>query len=418
MNARRNVRLQWVTFLALFLALILVLTACERQLQGLLDNNANNQAAEEQEQEELGADPEVEGEAEMAPGLDAAPTDPNAGAEEPAEEAAGEEAPAGDGDQPVTGIPSDDPAGPAEGEAATGEEGETESGIPTDDPAAPTEGEAAATGESPRPADAATPEAGVTGEAGQATPTTGEAAAEEMAQEAEAAAQEATAQAMAQTTPEATAETPEATAETPESTADATVAATAEATPAATEAAAEEAAGAEQTVTAAGERIHVVQPGENLYRIGLQYGVSWVVLAQLNNLPNANALVVGQQLRIPGDPNTGGTPTPTPAPSAETTYVVQPGDTLARIASSFNVTWQQIAQLNGLVNPNRIFVGQVLKIPGATPAPLLTHTVQPRETLFVISLRYGVPWMTIASANNLSAPYVIYPGQTLTIPGQ
>jgi LysM repeat protein len=265
----------------------------------------------------------------------------------------------------------------------------------------------------------------VRGEAGQATPTTGEAAAEEMAQEAEATAQEATAQAMAQTTPEATAETPEATAETPEattetpeSTSEATVAATAAATPAATEAAAEEAAGAEQTVTAAGERIHVVQPGENLYRIGLQYGVSWVVLAQLNNLPNANALVVGQQLRIPGNPNTGGTPTPTPPPATETTYVVQPGDTLARIASSFNVTWQQIAQLNGLVNPNRIFVGQVLKIPGATPAPQLTHTVQPRETLFVISLRYGVPWMTIASANNLSAPYVIYPGQTLIIPGQ
>jgi LysM repeat protein len=249
---------------------------------------------------------------------------------------------------------------------------------------------------------------------GEATATPGEAAAEEMAEEQPPAAPEAT----AETTEEATSEAA------PQATTEATAAATAEATPEATAAATAEATAeaaaesAEQAAAAGQERIHVVQAGENLYRIGLQYGVSWAVIAQVNNLPNANAIFVGQQLRIPADPNTGGTPTPTPVPlPTQTTYVVQPGDTLARIARSFNVTWQEIAAANNLVNPNRITVGQVLKIPGTAPAPQLTHTVQPRETLFLISLQYGVPWTSIASANNLTAPYVIYPGQTLIIPG-
>lgn len=368
MTAQRKVWFKWSSYLALLLVLVLALSACERQLQGLLDNNANTEAVEEQEQPGSDEAAEVEGEGEMAPGLDVATAEPAA---------AEEEEPAAGDDEPVTGIPADDPTAEAP------------------------EDEAAATEESPRPAEAATPEAAVTGEA---TATPGEAAAEEMAEEQPPAAPEATEEATTEATEEATAEATE----------EATVEAAGEATAEATEAAAEA-----TTATTGEERIHVVQRGENLYRIGLQYGISWVVLAQYNNLPNASALTVGQELRIPADPNAGGAPTPTPTrpPAAETTYVVQPGDTLARIARSFNVSWQAIAEANGLVNPNRIFVGQVLKIPGSAPAPQLTHTVQPRETLFLIALQYGVPWTSIASANNLTAPYVIYPGQTLIIPG-
>jgi LysM repeat protein len=45
------------------------------------------------------------------------------------------------------------------------------------------------------------------------------------------------------------------------------------------------------------------------------------------------------------------------------------------------------------------------------------HEVRPGDTLFKISLRYGVNWMDIAAANNLQPPYLIYPGQMLVIPG-
>ena len=47
------------------------------------------------------------------------------------------------------------------------------------------------------------------------------------------------------------------------------------------------------------EQVHIVQAGENLYRIGLRYGFTVAELAAYNNLANPNSLAVGQQIRIP-----------------------------------------------------------------------------------------------------------------------
>ncbi|MDB1089067.1 LysM peptidoglycan-binding domain-containing protein [Streptomyces sp. ACA25] len=48
--------------------------------------------------------------------------------------------------------------------------------------------------------------------------------------------------------------------------------------------------------------------------------------------------------------------------------------------------------------------------------PRRTHTVRSGETLYSIGRQYGVPWQSIASANNIRAPYTIYVGQILVIP--
>jgi len=165
---------------------------------------------------------------------------------------------------------------------------------------------------------------------------------------------------------------------------------------------------------------HTVAAGENLYRIGLKYGISWVKLAEYNNLPNPHRIYVGQVLKLAPSGNSGGQPTPTPSPATETTYIVQPGDNLFRIGLKYGISWIQIAEANGLVNPNIIKVGDTLKIPvnAPGPSPQFTHLVRPGDTLFKISLQYGIPWPAIATANNIPAPYVIYVGQTIRIPGQ
>jgi LysM repeat protein len=159
---------------------------------------------------------------------------------------------------------------------------------------------------------------------------------------------------------------------------------------------------------------HTVQLGESLYRIGLQYGYSWTVLAQYNGITNPNYLTPGQVIKIPA----AGTPPPT-TPPGEQLYTVKRGDTLGMIAAAYGVSWVQIAEANGVVNPNLIYPGQVLKIPSNTPgpAPQFSHVVKQGETLFLISLHYGVVWTQIAEANSITAPYVIFPGQTLIIPG-
>lgn len=63
-----------------------------------------------------------------------------------------------------------------------------------------------------------------------------------------------------------------------------------------------EAPAPEQEAPSTGEVIHVVQPGESLYRIGLQYGFTYQELADYNGITNPDRLDVGQEIRIPPRP--------------------------------------------------------------------------------------------------------------------
>lgn len=107
-----------------------------------------------------------------------------------------------------------------------------------------------------------------------------------------------------------------------------------------------------------GPTIHIVQPGENLFRIALRYGTTVDAIAKANNIVNPWFIYVGQELKIP----TGGGGMPPPGPGGKT-YVVQPGDTLYSIAVRHNTTVQALVVANNLSNPNLIYVGQTLKVP-------------------------------------------------------
>jgi peptidoglycan-N-acetylglucosamine deacetylase len=103
----------------------------------------------------------------------------------------------------------------------------------------------------------------------------------------------------------------------------------------------------------------VVQSGDTLLRIANRYNTTIGAIAQLNGIVNVNLIRVGQQLRIPGTQ----TPAPPPPPAPQTTYTVRPGDNLYRISLRFGVPLQRLIDVNRIVNPNLIFVGQVLVIP-------------------------------------------------------
>ena len=126
-------------------------------------------------------------------------------------------------------------------------------------------------------------------------------------------------------------------------------------------------------------------------------------------------------------------------------YVVRPGDTMYSIANRFGTTVWAIAQANGIVNPSRIYSGQVLFIPAVGPMPpyppgpqpllppvppcpqpplppqpigggCVVHVVRYGETLYGIARMYGVSAWSIAQANMLVNPNYIYVGQVLVIP--
>jgi polysaccharide biosynthesis protein PslG len=159
---------------------------------------------------------------------------------------------------------------------------------------------------------------------------------------------------------------------------------------------------------------HVVQQGETLYSIALRYGVSVQALMNANGIYNPNLIYVGQRLTIPTGTSSG-----QPA-TGSVVYIVRRGDILASIAWRYGVTVSAIVQANGIRNPNLIYVGQRLIIPGTAPAQPSQpgrHVVRRGETLSAIAWRYGVSMWQIVAANGLRNPNFIYVGQVLIIPG-
>ena len=89
-------------------------------------------------------------------------------------------------------------------------------------------------------------------------------------------------------------------------------------------------------------------------------------------------------------------------------YIVQAGDTLARIAKAHDTTWQDLAKLNGIADPNMIGVGQRLRVPA-------TYIVAKGEGLWTIAQRHGLTVDRLAALNGKTTKDTIYPGDILRV---
>ena len=113
---------------------------------------------------------------------------------------------------------------------------------------------------------------------------------------------------------------------------------------------------------------YTVHRGDTLFGIAVRYDTNLYALAALNGLYNPNFIYVGMLLRVPCG---GTTPPPPPQPPSGicSYYLVRPGDYLNSIAARYATTWQAIAQVNHLYNPNWIYAGMRLAIPCVTMPP-------------------------------------------------
>jgi LysM repeat protein len=75
-------------------------------------------------------------------------------------------------------------------------------------------------------------------------------------------------------------------------------------------------------------------------------------------------------------------------------YIVKPGDSLSKIATGKLGSagqWRVIAELNGIINPNRIRVGQRLQLPGtAAEVPSVVNTAEGLQTVSKVRVRISV----------------------------
>lgn len=95
-------------------------------------------------------------------------------------------------------------------------------------------------------------------------------------------------------------------------------------------------------------------------------------------------------------------------------YTVQPGDTLWLLSRKYGTTVEAIKQLNGLTG-DMLYVGQVLKIPAPQSEPYIEYTVKSGDTLWLLSRKYHTTVDAIKSLNGLTSD-IIDIGQVLKIP--
>jgi LysM repeat protein len=112
---------------------------------------------------------------------------------------------------------------------------------------------------------------------------------------------------------------------------------------------------------------------------------------------------------------------------APTLYRVTPGDTVSSIAGQYGLSTASVLALNGLGWSSVIFPGQELKLSASgavAPAetavaatPSGRYTIVSGDTISGIADRFGVSTLSVLTANGLGWSSIIYPGQTLAIPG-
>lgn len=148
---------------------------------------------------------------------------------------------------------------------------------------------------------------------------------------------------------------------------------------------------------------YTVQTGDTLSAIANKFGTTYQNLAAINGIGDPNQIWPGQVLKVTG------------IASQESTYYVQAGDTLSAIANKFGTTVSSLVSLNHISNPNVIYVGQKIYVGEASQGQSNAYTVHSGDTLSGIAAKFGTTWRVLASKNGLADPNVIYVGQTLTI---
>ena len=133
--------------------------------------------------------------------------------------------------------------------------------------------------------------------------------------------------------------------------------------------------------------VYVVKAGDTLAEIATMFGVTSAEIAAANNLASIDLILIGQRLSIgvsdgsgggdggDGDDSSGGDGDEGGGAVLDgdgilhpsITHVVKSGETLSQIAVKYNTSSLTLKELNGLEDANRIFPGQVLRVPGEAP---------------------------------------------------
>jgi len=151
---------------------------------------------------------------------------------------------------------------------------------------------------------------------------------------------------------------------------------------------------------------YTVKKGDNLYSIARAYGTTVDTIIRDNAL-SSNNLSIGQNLKIRTGTTTevieecyGEDYTP-PTKVNTINYTVKKGDSLYKIANSYNTTVTNLINLNNLTT-TALFIGQVLKVPVSNADSSISYTVKKGDSLYSIAKTYNTTVDAIKKKNNLT----------------
>lgn len=179
---------------------------------------------------------------------------------------------------------------------------------------------------------------------------------------------------------------------------------------------------------------HVVQGGETLGHLAVEYRTTVAVLREVNSLPG-DMIRVGQGLMVPQ-----------PADAADgfglladaianaiqnqtgdgrrQAYVVRAGDSLWSVSRRYGVEVAQLAQWNSMSPEDVLSIGRELVVYSESPVPVVdamqrirrvTYTVRQGDSLYRISTRFRVSVADLLQWNDISPERYLQPGQQLTL---
>ncbi|WNS75806.1 LysM peptidoglycan-binding domain-containing protein [Bacillus sp. DTU_2020_1000418_1_SI_GHA_SEK_038] len=150
---------------------------------------------------------------------------------------------------------------------------------------------------------------------------------------------------------------------------------------------------------------YTVKPKDNLYNLSKKYQVSVEQLMEVNGLVSEK-IIVGQRLLLPIQHTEEGS----------VSYTVQKGDTIYSLAKQYEISINDLKKKNNM-NSDKIIAGEKLLLPLETHSDVESYyTVVAGDTLWGIAKRFGMTAKELAGANGLSKEMVLI-GQKLNIPG-
>lgn len=184
---------------------------------------------------------------------------------------------------------------------------------------------------------------------------------------------------------------------------------------------------------------YTVKRGDTISTIAGRHGLRTADVLALNGLGWKSVIYPGQVLTLTNaSPATPAASTSTSPAISTGAYTIKAGDTISAIASRHGVSTASLLSANGLRSSSIIYPGQKITVPGAAtttaapaapaqaapaapvsaaPAAGSSYTIAAGDTMSAIASRHGVSTSAVLSANGLGAASIIYPGQTITIPG-